>query len=167
MWECEWWSLYKTYASIRSQLRENFPYKCPFSEEQLLQGIIDRKLFGYIQCDIENPEHLRRLFSNFPPIFKNTKVGKEDNGNLTRECAEKENVMAQPKRMLIPSFHLTNETLITSLLVFYWKLGLVCKKFHRFVRYLPKKCFNTFVQSAVNAGRQRDEIQILVLSMRL
>ena len=156
MWECEWWSLYKTDASVRSQLRENFPYKRPFSEEQLLQAIIDRKLFGYIQCDIEVPEHLGRFFSNFPPIFKNTKVGKEDNGNLTREYAEKETVMAQPSRMLIPSFHLTNGTLKTSLLVFYWKLGLVWKKFHRFVRYLPKECCNIFVQSAVNAGRQRD-----------
>ena len=27
MWECEWWSLYKTDASVKSHLRENFPYK--------------------------------------------------------------------------------------------------------------------------------------------
>ena len=26
MWECEWWSLYKTDASVKSHLRENFPY---------------------------------------------------------------------------------------------------------------------------------------------
>ena len=25
MWECEWWNLYKTDASVRSHLRENFP----------------------------------------------------------------------------------------------------------------------------------------------
>ena len=25
-WECEWWSLYKTDASVKSHLRENFPY---------------------------------------------------------------------------------------------------------------------------------------------
>ena len=25
MWECEWWSLYKTDASVKSHLRENFP----------------------------------------------------------------------------------------------------------------------------------------------
>ena len=29
MWECEWWSLYKTDASVKSHLRENFPYKRP------------------------------------------------------------------------------------------------------------------------------------------
>ena len=41
MWECEWWSLYKTAnVSVKSHLRENFPYRRPLSEEQLLQGII-------------------------------------------------------------------------------------------------------------------------------
>ena len=39
MWECEWRILYKTDASVESHLRENFPYKLPLSEEQLLQGI--------------------------------------------------------------------------------------------------------------------------------
>ena len=46
MWECEWWSLYKTDASVKSHLRENFPYKRPLSEAQLLQRIIDGQLFG-------------------------------------------------------------------------------------------------------------------------
>ena len=46
MWECEWWSLYKFDASVKSHLRENFTYKQPLSEEQLLKGIIDGQLFG-------------------------------------------------------------------------------------------------------------------------
>ena len=32
MWECERWSLYKTDASVKSHLRENFPYKRPLSD---------------------------------------------------------------------------------------------------------------------------------------
>ena len=65
--------------------------------------------------------------------------------------------MVQPERMLISSFHLNNGTLITPLLLFYLKHGLVCKKIHPFVQYIPKKCFNTVVQSAVNARHQGDE----------
>ena len=157
MWECEWWSLYKTDASVKCHLRGNFPYKRPLSEELLLQGIIDGQLFGYVQCDIEIPEHLRSYFSNFPPIFKNTVVSREDIGNLMREYAEKENIMARPRRMFISSFVVTNGTIITPLLLFYLKLGLVCKKVHRFVQYSLRKCFNNFVQSAVVARRQGDE----------
>ena len=74
-----------------------------------------------------------------------------------REYAEKETIMAQPRRMLISGFVLTNGTNITPLLLFYLKLGLVCKKIHRFVQYTPKNCFNNFVQSAVDARRQGDE----------
>ena len=36
-------------------------------------------------------------------------------------------------------------------------MGLVCKKIYRFVEYTPVKCFNKFVQSAVDARREGDE----------
>ena len=65
--------------------------------------------------------------------------------------------MSQPKRMLISSFHLKNGTIITPLLLYYLQLGLECTKIHQFVQYTPKKCFSSFVQSAVNARRQGDE----------
>ena len=41
--------------------------------------------------------------------------------------------------------------------MFYLKLGLICKKIHRFVQYTLRKCFINFVQSAVDARRQGDE----------
>ena len=129
MWECEWWSLCKTDVSKKSHFRENFPYKRPLSEKQLLQGVIDGQLFGYVQCDIEVPEHLRSYFSNFPPIFKKTVVSREDIGNLMRENAEKENIMAQPRRMLRSSFVLTNGTIITPLLLFYLNFSQFVKRF--------------------------------------
>ena len=157
MWECEWWSLYKTDASVKSHLRRNFPYRLPVSEEGLLHGIIDGRLFGYVQCDIEVPEHLRDYFSNFPPIFKNTAVSRDDIGILMKQYAEKEKIMVQPTRVLISSFILTNGTIITLLLLFYLQFGLVCKKIHRFVQYTPGKCFGNFVHSAVDARRQGDE----------
>ena len=137
-------------ALVKSYLRAKFPYKRPLSEEQLLQGTIDWRLFGYVQCDIEVPEHLRDYFSSFPPIFKNNIVSTNDIGDLMKEYAEKEGIIPQPRRMLISSFILTNGTIITSSLLFYLKLGLVCKKIHRFVQYTHRKCFNNFVQSAVD-----------------
>ena len=74
-----------------------------------------------------------------------------------KEYAEKEELMPQPRRMLLSSFILTNGTIITPLPLFYLKLGLVWKKIHRFVQYTPRKCFNNFVHSAVDARGQGDE----------
>ena len=59
--------------------------------------------------------------------------------------------------MLISGFILLNGTIITPLLLFFLKLGLVCKKIQRFVQYTPRRCFNNFVQSVVDARRQGDE----------
>ena len=103
------------------------------------------------------PEELKKKFANFPPIFKNRNVGRHDIGSLMKEYAEKEGLVSQPRKMLISSYFLENGTLITPLLLFYLDLGLVCKKIYRFIEYIPVKCFNKFVQSAVNARREGDE----------
>ena len=59
--------------------------------------------------------------------------------------------------MLKSSYFLENGTIITPLLLFYLDLGLVCMKIYRFVQYIPVKCFNQFVQSAMNARREGEE----------
>ena len=157
MWECEWWRLYKTTNTVKQHIREHFPYRRSLAAEQHLEEIKKRKLFGYVQCDIEVLEILRSKIDNFPPIFKNILVSKNDIVDLKNSYAEEEGIMSQPRKLLISSLTLHNGTLITPLLLFYLQLGLVCTKTHHFVEYTPKKCFNSFVQSAVDARRQGDE----------
>ena len=157
LWECEWWRLYKTTNTVKQQIREHFPYRRSLAADHLLEEIKKGKLFGYVQCDIEVPENLRSNFYNFPPVFKNTLVSKSDIGDVMKNYAEEERLPSQPRKMLISSFALQNGTLITPLLLFYVKLGPVCTKIHLFDEYTPKKCFNSFMQSAVDARRQGDE----------
>ena len=156
MWECGRWNLDKTTSCVKEHLRESFPYKLPLREESLLEQIRSGKWFGYVECDIEVPDELKKKLATFPPIFKNTNVGRHDIGSLMQDYAEKKGLLCQPRKMLISSYFLENGTLITPLL-FYLELGLVCKKIYRFVEYTPVKCFNNFVQSAVNARREGHE----------
>ena len=74
-----------------------------------------------------------------------------------KNYAEEERLLSQPQKMLISSFTLQNGRLITPLLLFYLQLELVCTKIHRFVEYTPKKCFNSFLKSAVDARGQGDQ----------
>ena len=157
MWECEWWNLYKTTTCVKEHLRESFPYKRPLREESLLERIRIGKLFGYVQCDIEVPEELKEKLANFPPLFKNTNVSRHDIGLLMKDYAEKEGHLSHSRKMLISSYFLDNGTFIIPLLLFYLELGLVCKKIYHFVEDNPVKCFNKFVQSAVNVRREGDE----------
>ena len=157
MWECEWWRLYETTVNVKKYIREIFPYRRSLAEHQLFEGKKKGNLFGYVQCDIEVPENLKETLANFLPTFMKTLVSKSDIGDLMKNYAEEEKLLSQPRKMLISSFTLQNGTLITPLLLFYLQLGLVCTKIHRFVDYTSKKCFNSFVQSAVDARRQGDE----------
>ena len=156
-WECSWWGLHRIDAAVKNHLRANFLYQPPLSEKRLMQEIRSGRLFAYVQCDRKVPEHLTAYFANFHPYFKNTVVSRNYIGDLTKECAEKEQIMSEPRRMPISSFHPKNGSVITPLLLSYLHLNLECTKTHQFVQYTPKKCFNSFVRSAVDARRQGDE----------
>ena len=99
-------------------------------------------MFGYVQCDIELPEELKKNFANLPPIFKNTNVGRHDTGLLMKDYAEKQGILCQPRKMLISTYFLENGILITPLLLFFLDLGLVCRKLYRRGEYTSVKCFN-------------------------
>ena len=137
MWECESWNLYKTTTCVKEQLRESFPYNRLLREEILLEQIRSGKLFGYVQCDIEVAEELKKKFAIFPPIFQNTNEGRHGIGLLMKNYAEKERLLFQPHKMLISSYFFENGSLITPLLLIYSDLILVCKKTYRFVEYIP------------------------------
>ena len=129
IWECEWWRLYKTTANIKLHMRENFLYRRSLTEQQLLEGKKNRSLFGSVQCDIEVPENLRVNFANFPPIFKNIFVSKNDIGGLMKKYAEEGGIMSQPRKKLISSFTLKMELwlLLCSCSICNW--GLLLRKY--------------------------------------
>ena len=157
IWERNWWETVKGDESVKIHVRNNFPFKLPLTQESLLTKVREDKLFGYVQCDLDVPDGLKYKFSNFPPIFKNFNVSRADIGDYMRDYAIDNDLLKQPQRMLISSFKLENGTVITPLLNFYLSLGLKCTKIYRFVQYTPKKCFNNFVQSVVDARRVGDE----------
>ena len=157
MWKCDWWESFKTDDKIKNHVRTHFPYKRLLSTDSLLAKIKESFLFGYIQCDLVVPDDKNQNLSNFPPIFKNTEIGRNDIGDFMKNFAIENKMLKHPQKMLISSFKLENGTVITLLFNFYLELGLQCTKIYRFVQYSPRKCFNNFVQSVVDAGREADE----------
>ena len=169
MWECNWWELYRTDASVKNHLRTNFAWQRPLSEERLMQEIKSRRLFGYVQCDLKVPEYLKAYFANFPPIFKKTVVSRYYIGDLMKKYAEKKGLCHNQEECSYQAStwkwnHHHSPTII--LLAF----GFWMYKVHQFVQYTPKKCFSSFVQSAVIARRQGDEnpnSSVVVRTMKL
>ena len=88
-----------------------------------------------MQRDLSDQDELKAKFSNFPPIFKNIDVARNDIGEYMKTYAEENDLLKQPQRMLISSFKLTNGTLIIPVFNFYLDLGLQSTKTYRFVQY--------------------------------
>ena len=113
---------------------------------------------------------LRTCAATFPTFFPSSKVLMWVGIILIiwwNSTQKKEDIMVEPKTMLISSFIPTNGTIKTPLLLFFLKLGLICNKIQRFVQCTPRKRFNNFLQSAVDARRQEMKIQNRVLLPRL
>ena len=111
---CDWWKLSKTHNVVKHCLTESFPYEYAIGE-RFFRSSQEKSLFDYVWRDIVVPEALRKCFANFPPIFKNNNVGREDTGWPLRENAKKEGL--SNGRLLISSCFLENGTTITPLLL--------------------------------------------------
>ena len=79
----------------------------------MLMRIHEDKLFGYVQCDLEVSEELCERFANFPPIFINCDVGRENKGKFMLDYAERNAFLLKLQRMLISSYKLNNEIVTT------------------------------------------------------
>ena len=117
----------------------------------------DGSLFGYVQCDLIVSEELKSKFANLPPGFKNTEVGRNDIGDYMKNYAIEKEWLKHPQRMLLSSFKLENERIITVLLNFYLEFGLQFTKIYRFVQYSLQKNFNNFLQLVIHARKEGDE----------
>ena len=76
---------------VRKHIREYIAFRRSLAAEQLFGEIRKgKKLFGYVQCDIEVPQNLRAKLFNFPSIFKKTLVSKNNNGDSWKTYAKEE-----------------------------------------------------------------------------
>ena len=104
MRESEWWGHVQEKSMLKNHVGTIFPFKLLLSNDTMLMRIHEDKFFGYVQCDLEVPEEFRERFANFPPIFKNCDVGRENIRKFMLEYAEKNALLLKSQRMLISSF---------------------------------------------------------------
>ena len=96
MCECDWWEKFKTNDKIKYHVRTHFLYKRSLSTDSILAKITAGSLFGYVQCNLVVPDELKSKFANFPPIFKNTEVGRNDIGDYMKNYAIENEMLKHP-----------------------------------------------------------------------
>ena len=154
IWECQWkkWRR-ENINGVKEFVNKKYPFQQSLSKNALIEKIKRGDLFGVVDCSLKVPEELYPYFEDFPPIFKNCEVGRDNIGDHMKEFAERHKLLSKARKMLISSFKLDRGPIITPLLLFYLEKGLVLTDVFWFLQYTPRKCFQSFAQNVVDARR--------------
>ena len=103
MWEEDWQALLTQCPKIKTYLAQHRTFthfKKYLSQDQIIKYIQDGHLVGFLECDIEVPDHLKEYFSEMTPILKNVDVCLDDVGEFMQEYAKQKNIKDVPRRLL-------------------------------------------------------------------
>ena len=131
-------------------------YITKYNLDDLNDDILNDKLFGFIQVDIETPENLKNYFSEMTPIFKNAEIKFEDIGEHTQNYHTKNNIPFNKGKKLIGSYFGKEILLYTPSLKWYIQHGLVITKFHCAIKYQGEYAFKDFADEVSDARRAGD-----------
>ena len=167
IWEKDWQALLTQRPEIKVYLARHRTYthfKKYLTQDQIIQYIRDGRLFGFVECDIEVPEHLKEYFSEMTPIFKNVDVCLDDVGEVMQEYAKEHSIKDVPHRLLIGSYFGKKIGLSTPLLKWYLEHGLVITNIYAVIEYVPNAAFNSFMtqvaQARLDGDRDKDKALI-------
>ena len=121
-----------------------------------LSDIENNKKFGFVEVDIHTPKHLKKHFSEFPPIFKNFVIQEKHLSKYQKDLLKKHNKKLDKNKKLIQSFVGDKILIYSPLLKWYVKHGLVVSKIHRFIECQPNDVFKEFTQKVSDARRRGD-----------
>jgi len=141
VWECQFHEMVRTDADLHAFMQQYPPRPTRKTQNQLLEGIVQGELFGFVECDIHVPDHLKPDFAECPPIFKNAEVSINDIGPTMADFARANNLMPSSRRMLIGSMFGEKILLATPLLQWYLAHGLEVTHIHQAVQYTPERTF--------------------------
>ena len=124
--------------------------------DDILRGVKNDDIFGFVRCDIHVPEHLIARFSDFPPLFKNTEITIADIGQHMQEYCRKFTRKTGVKRALIGSMFANDILLLTPLLKEYLRLELVVTNIEEVIEFNGKSVFSWFMDEVIDDRRMAD-----------
>jgi hypothetical protein len=164
MQRCNWDAEKKAYSKITDFLWDKIWLPEPTTSLQrghahhnhLFEGIRDGKLFGFVKCDVNVPEHKREEFADLPPVFKNIDISRDDIGPTMCEYAEQVGELKKPRRCLISSYFAKQQLFSTNLLQWYIKHGIEVKNISLFIQFRGDCVFEHLPQIVASARRIAD-----------
>lgn len=128
--------------------------------ESIVEDIRQDKIFGFLECDIYTPEHLKEYFSEMTPIFKNIEINPDEESVIGKHMYEynqsKGRKRAKKSKKLIGSYFAEKVLIYTPLLKWYLDHGLLISNMYSFVKASKYQPFKSFADDVSNARRAGD-----------
>ena len=135
--------------------RDPFPTTKP-SERDILDAVRNGTFYGFVECDIRVPDHLRAGMADFPPIFKKVEVDRTHVGPLMKGYCEEWGFLKRPSNLLISSFTGVKQLVFTPLLKYYLSKNLEVTKIYSCIQFAPKVVFGKLLDTVCNLRRAGD-----------
>ena len=148
MWECQFDQLLASGAL--SSIRTTIPdiLELHQTEEDLIRGIMEDRLYGFIICDVSTPTDIAESMADFPPVIKRLKITEQHLSEYMqgRVKSEKPDLKKFERETLVQCFNAKNHLLLTTLARYYMSKGMKLTNVTRFIQFIPKKCLAPFVE---------------------
>ena len=134
-------------------------FKCnPGEKDELIQNVLNDKLFGFFEVDIEVPDQLRDKFSEFCPLFVISEVSEEQLPQHMKDYKiNTGRKMIKNNKKLLGVMKAEKILLYSPLLKWYLNHGLQVTKIHRYISYTSGRPFKWFPEEVSSARRAADQ----------
>ena len=126
-------------------------------KNKIIQNVLNNKLFGFFEVDIEVPEQLRKRFSEFSPLFILAEVPEDQ---IPQHMKDYQINTGRKKiknnKKLLGVMKAEKILLYSPLLKWYLNHGLQVTKIHRYISYTPGTPFAWFPEEVSSARRAAD-----------
>ena len=133
-------------------------FKCNTGEKnEIIQNVLNDKLFGFFEVDIEVPEQKRKRFSEFCPLFVISEVPEEQIPQHMKDYKiNTGRKMIKNNKKLLGVMKAEKILLYSPLLKWYLNHGLQVTKIHRYISYTSGRPFKWFPEEVSSVRRDAD-----------
>ena len=133
------------------------PEQSSEEQDEIIQNVLNDKLFGFFEVDIEVPEQKRKRFSEFCPLFVISEVPEEQIPQHMKDYQiNTGRKMIKNNKKLLGVMKTEKILIYSPLLKWYLNHGLQVTKIHRYISYTSGRPFKWFPEEVSSARREAD-----------
>ena len=160
-WECHFDEAVKKIPRLKELIGQFSPpfystHPSTVTQEQILTAVKNDTFYGLILCDLHLPDHLKKIWDQYPPLCGKSDVSFQDIGKYMQNYYIQNDIPFKTQNMLMQAFQGENMLLPNELLKWYLQKGLIVTRIKEVVESVPGYPFLEFANAVTSMRRRAD-----------